>query len=455
MSKTILTFWSGLQTIGGNIAEIRYGNDRIIFDFGLVYNPSTSFVHKATGRSDRYVLDLLKIGAIPSIDGIYTTEELKDNAFNLKKPIGFEDFNINTGIFISHLHIDHMGVIDTVASAIPIYMSNESKQLYHVLSKIDEGLIRERHVTGINYQESIKIGDIVVTPFQTDHDVYGSMALLIRTPDLTVVYSGDIRMHGQHKEYNQAWLEKLRGINIDLLLMEGTSFQSTHAKKAKSPLVEAETEIAQVIKKTVINHNRLVLFNIYHRNIDRLNNFIKAGKLCGRTIVLEPKTAYIANQFAEVTDFAIFVSNDSKQSDWYQDIFKKYPRVTIEQINETPNNYLLQNSFDNMADLLDLDVAGSIYLHSNGMPLGEFDPNYQILLSFLKQFQIEYKSFNVSGHATQEDILQLIEDIKPKLLVPWHSHYPELMKPLDPNQAVFLPRKNKKYFFDNGQLIEV
>ncbi|WP_112179051.1 MULTISPECIES: MBL fold metallo-hydrolase [Paraliobacillus] len=455
MSKTTITFWSGLQTIGGNIAEIRYGNARVIFDFGLVYNPSTSFVHKATGRSDRYVLDLLKIGAIPAIDGIYAREDLKDNVFNFKKPIAYEDFKMNTGIFISHLHLDHMGVIDTVASTIPIYMSNGSKQLYQVLNKINEGLMRERDVTGINYQDSIKIGDIIVTPFQTDHDIYGSMAMLISTPDLKVVYSGDIRMHGQHPEYNKAWLEKLLDINIDLLLMEGTAFHPNLTEKTKIPLVETETEIAQVIKREIINHNRLVLFNIYHRNIDRLNNFIKTGKQCERTIVLELKTAYIADQFAEVTDFAIFVPNDSKESDWNQNILEKYPRVTIEQINATPNKYLLQNSFDNIADLLDLDVSGSIYLHSNGMPLGEFDPNYQILLSFLKQFQIEYKSFNVSGHATQEDILQLIEDIKPKLLVPWHSHYPELMKPLDPNQAVFLPRKNKKYFFDNGQLIEV
>lgn len=45
MNKTTITFWSGLRTIGGNIAEITFGNNRVIFDFGLVYDPASLIVN--------------------------------------------------------------------------------------------------------------------------------------------------------------------------------------------------------------------------------------------------------------------------------------------------------------------------------------------------------------------------------------------------------------------------
>lgn len=455
MNQTTITFWGGLRTIGGNIAEIKYGNDRVIFDFGLVYDPSTTVI-QTKQRASKYVSDQLQLNAIPMIDGIYQQEDIQAGVYAFEPLKAFEETELNTAVFISHLHLDHIGAMDTIAPQIPVYLSKESKAYFHQLEKIGEGLTKQRDYTGIDYQEPLHIGAIKVTPFQTDHDAYGSMAMLVETPDLTVLYSGDIRMHGQHPEYNQALIKAMQDYTIDLLLLEGTSFRPHTEEKstADQTSVQSEKEIASFIAKKLNAQDRLAVFNIYHRNLDRIEHMIDVGNRTKRTVVFELATAHLADRFASDKQFAILVPSREALTVWEQDLMDRYPIVNATQINQAPATYFVQNSFDRITDLLDLEVQGALYFHSNGMPLGAFDPNYHALLGLLEQLGLIYQSVNVSGHATQSDILALIDAIQPRLLVPWHSHYPELVIPNNPEQAVFLPAK-ATYVYNDGTLNKI
>ncbi|SDZ38713.1 ribonuclease J [Evansella caseinilytica] len=452
MQKTKLTFWSGLNTIGGNIVEICYGKDRVIFDFGLVYNPAAAVSRIGGKHRQSYVLDMLKLGAIPSIDGLYAKADLAGEAYSMVKPDSKEDVGMKTAVFISHLHLDHMGAVDAVSPAVPVYMSGESLKLYKALTDIGEGLSRPRELASLSYTRPVAIGDITVTAYQTDHDIYGAASFLIETPDLTILYSGDIRLHGQHPEYNDRWLETMAEKHVDILLMEGTAFRPEQEKEEPS-LVKTEAELPEAMEKSTRLVKGLVLFNFYHRNIDRIGHMISAAKQMKRTCVFEPKTALLADAFLNDPEFQVYDNGRNRLSEDNEKKLTKYRYVTTAEINRVPQHYLLQNSFENLDDLLDLCLDLSAYIHANGMPLGAFDPNYHILRSFLDHFGIEYLSFNVSGHAGQSDILQMIDRINPELLIPWHSHYPELVKPLNKQQRIFLPEAKQTYVYENNQLV--
>ncbi|MFC4401558.1 MBL fold metallo-hydrolase [Gracilibacillus xinjiangensis] len=450
MTRTTMTFWSGLKTIGGNIVELCYGNDRIIFDFGLVYDPKSSLLNKSTRSPGNYVADMLKLGMIPAIDGIYSEEDIQ-YIENLQ-PLNPTDYG-NTAVFISHIHLDHIGAIDTIAPAIPVYMSNDSKKLYQAFCKTDQPFYRKREVTGLNYQEVIQIGQIKVMAFQTDHDVFGAMALLIETPDLTILYSGDIRMHGNHVEYNETMLDYMEKIDINILLIEGTSFQPSESKTEAS--LQNEKAIRKQVADMIIDKDELALFNIYHTNLDRVQQFIDAANDAGRKVVFEVETAYIVDQLLEIDNLSIFYNERMNyDKEWKQTLMKKYPLITNTTLNENPGEFLVQSSFHYIMNLLDLRVKDAIYLHSNGMPLGSFDPNYDRLLALLSHLEIQYQSLNVSGHATEKDILDIIARVNPNLVIPWHSHYPELVIPKDKNQPVFFPKAKKTYYFHDNELKE-
>lgn len=454
MSKTTMTFWRGLRTIGGNIAEICYGNDRVIFDFGLVYNPAGSLLEQSSLRNKTYVHDLLRLDMIPAIDGIYSEKDLRGKDYYEKHPITVEQSNYETAVFISHLHLDHMGAIRAISPNVPLYMSEESAQLFEALTVIEEERPLHREMSKLTHKQPIDIGAIKVTPYKMDHDVPGALSLYIETPDLTILYSGDFRMHGENPEWNKRWINVFKEKDVDLLLIEGTTFRPDEEKNMDSepPLCENEKEFANISAKLIRQAEGLAIFNIYHRNIDRIDRMIEAASLSGRKLVLEPETAYIADQFLNEKDFLVL---DYQVGDWVKSLEEKYQLISLDAINRNPNKYVLQNSFQYLAQLLDLHLDGAIYLHANGVPLGDFDPNYEKLLTFLDHFNVKHYSLGVSGHASQEDVLAVIDQIKPNILIPWHSHYPELIKPTDENQVVFLPEAEEVYRYENGTLKKV
>lgn len=453
MTKTTIKIWRGLRTIGGNIAEIRHGKDRVIFDFGLVFDPAGSMLGDSTGRESKYVHDLLRLGMIPNIDGIYAAEDLQDESFYEYLPQAAESSDWNTGIFISHLHLDHMGAIRAISPHVPLYMSHESVDLYETLITIGEEEKNDREINRLNKEETVEVGEIKVTPFRVDHDVTGSLSLLIETPDFTTVYSGDFRMHGKYPEWNEAWVQALEKKSVDVLFVEGTTFRPEEDDQPYISLCETEKEVAEKVAELNRETKGLSIFNIYHRNIDRIANMIEGGKQSGRKVILEAETAYVADNFLDHPEFLIMDTKKDMLPGWKKDLFEKYDQITAEEINKAPEDYFLQNGFHLLMNLLDYDLRESIYLHSNGMPLGAFDPNYQKLQAFLERLGVNHQVLDVSGHASQEEVLKVIDRVSPEVLIPWHSHFPELVKPLNKEQKVLLPENQVTYIFENNQLV--
>jgi len=218
--KTKLHFWGGLDTIGGNILEVRYEGSRVIFDFGKKYNPADTILTNAKGREKSRVADMLKLGILPKIDGIYSRANIVDCGL-----IPAEEDTFNTAIFISHLHLDHFGNIDAPAPSVPIYMSDDSKSLLLTLMEMGEPpFAHQEALRGMAYEVPVHIGDITVTCYQTDHDVHGCTAMLIETPEIKIAYSGDIRLHGPKPETTRHWIAEMNKKAVDYLLMEGTAF---------------------------------------------------------------------------------------------------------------------------------------------------------------------------------------------------------------------------------------
>lgn len=58
-----------------------------------------------------------------------------------------------------------------------------------------------------------------VTPYETDHSVYGSVGYILEG-DHSIAYTGDIRLHGARKQKSYDFIEGAKG--SDILIIEGT-----------------------------------------------------------------------------------------------------------------------------------------------------------------------------------------------------------------------------------------
>lgn len=388
-------FLSGLNTIGANIIDIQSNSGRIIFDYGEIFN------------SD--------LGRLPEWD--HSIE--------------------NTAVFISHLHIDHIGSLDKVPAEVPIYMSKDSYELYRWLIEIEEEQAIQATVYPLAYNEVKTIGDIQVVFKKSDHDIEGACAIFVQTPDVKLINSGDVRLSGNYSENVFKWLKEGKEFKPDIFLLEGTSYSFEEENETKERVTEEEM-YEQWSNLLTSHSDEIVFVNPYIRDRVRLKNLARITQKVNRKIVLEPKYAYLFERQKEVFPFLVLKELDHTQS------YEKNG-VTFEEIQRNPGQYVLQNSFENKEFME--KFQGGVYCHSNGEPLGDYDVRYQDLIAAIDKHHFTFKDLSVSGHATKEDLIKMAKEVNAKMTIPWHSFKPEkLMEGLaTAGLSTFLPEKETVY----------
>ncbi|MBZ5963622.1 MBL fold metallo-hydrolase [Leuconostoc gelidum subsp. gelidum] len=367
-------FLNGLNTIGGNVVSFTQGKTRLVMDFGVNFAPSEI----PTG-------DLLANGTLPDLPDLFTDAHSE-----------FE-----TTIFVSHLHLDHMGALKYLTKPTDVYMSQASADLYYVLTKLGIESAPYANIKVIDFENPTNFGKFEVTFFETDHDARGAAAIRIRNGEHTVVHSGDVRLDGPHPERVNHWADILRDENIDLLLLEGTEFsfdEDNDISHERHTEMSLQQNFAQILQDS----EQLVVINPYERNIDRLVALQETVHADGREMRWD-------HQFATI--LRAMGMTDVKEIDW---------ATVLAQ----PDHYVVQNHFNQLHDLDQFNGA-YVYLHMNGEPLGEYDPRFAELSDYLTSNNVLLRSLGVSGHATPNDLVALAQHVNAQKTVTWHSFKPE------------------------------
>jgi ribonuclease J len=112
--------------------------------------------------------------------------------------------------------------------------------------------------------------------------------------------------------------------------------------------------------------------------------------------------------------------------------------VTPDLVRADPRGYLLSLNLFTMNNLFDLfpdrAKAGGLYIHSQTQPHNDdMEQDLFRLQRWLMAFNLNApdhipKRTHVSGHVSEEDMGGILDDLKPKLLIPIHSEYPGLTR---------------------------
>ncbi len=168
---------------------------------------------------------------------------------------------------------------------------------------------------------------------------------------------------------------------------------------------KADKKAKEIIKERLINTPKLELAKFY---VSKFSNFWNNGSFAG-------------DYWSEAgLDEAYNINFDTLLND-QGDFFWQLDTLALEHIDKLKE--------------------GGIYIHSNAVPLGDFDPNFK---PFVKNFEDNDIKFNIvkcTGHARPLDLIKIINLIKPKLLIPIHSYRPE--KLYNENGDVLLPKKGQ------------
>jgi ribonuclease J len=441
-----LTFYGGVNEIGGNKILLQDKKTRVLFDFGqsFVFGDDY-FTGYLAPRGVNGLGDYLTFDLLPRIEGLYSKEMLSHCDLPYCEP------RIDA-VFVSHAHFDHINHLKFLDPEIPVYTGYGTKLFMECMEETGFSCDYGTHACNrFRTGDKIKIGSLTVEPVHVDHSIPAAYGFIIETSQGNVVYTGDLRRHGPRSDLTEDFLEKAKAADPIVMISEGTRM-ATSEKRQNIGEPDVKKHATQVIAGT----DKIVFATHYSRDIDRFNSFFKAAKNANRKLVINPKTAYLLTKLLDdkhlkvpdpLKDDGILVyykrkksgnHNDKDYFIWERAFMKKM--ITHEYVQKHQKELVMDLDFYHLTELIDIKPeAGSTFIHSMSEPFSEEDIEDQVMHNWIDHFKLKFHQMHASGHMNKEQLADMVNYIKPKILFPIHTE----------NQLLF------KSYYKNTQRIEL
>ncbi|NYT18458.1 MAG: MBL fold metallo-hydrolase [Methanobacteriales archaeon] len=478
---TELSFYGGVDEIGGNKIKVASPDSSFFFDFGLAFSRANTYLSEfLQPRKANGILDFVALGLLPCLKGIYREDYLRHVGLSHPEEPGVE------GVLISHSHVDHVSYVHHLREDIPIHLSEESylilraledtgaasfseylhlkKSFQLVPKKTGKGYTRKTITVDRDLQitmpyHKFQLGDFQIQSAPVDHSLPGASAYLAENGEGMMVYTGDLRFHGRQPELTHQFVKKARKAQPTTLLCEGTRINSTGNT--------SEEDIQRKAEEVLQDFKGLVVVNYPVRDLDRLLTFYQVARNTDRQLVVSLKQAYILDLFQgrgypELDDVLVYqpkkgwgmvtkntyacqddewVCTSDLDPELIQRDYRNWEREFLDQdytinyqdLQENPEEYLFRCDFFELKELIDIKPEKGIYLKSMTEPFDEeMEVNEEKVRSWLKLFNLPLlKGFHASGHANGEEILDMIREINPEEVYPIHTEGKEQFKVLE------------------------
>ncbi len=430
-----LTFYGGVNEIGGNKVLLEDQDTRVFLDFGQSFTFGRNFF---TGwlspRAINGLGDYFEFGLLPKLKGLYAEEQLQftDVAYVKSK---FD------AVFLSHAHFDHVNHIEFLDPEIPIYLGVGTKLFLEAMEKTSSFCNYRKHLfRTFRTGDKIKVGNIVVEPVHVDHSIPAAYGFLIHTSEGTIVYTGDLRAHGPRKDMTEEFRDKARESEPLAMICEGTRMVEKEKRKNYS-----ELQVKKLSSKVVSSTSKIVFVTRYSRDMDRFRSFHNVAKDNGRKIVISPKTAHLLSRLVEdkrldlpdpLKDKNILIyykrkkTGEFKETDYY--VWERQfmdKMVTHEFVPKNQSKLVMDLNFYQFAELIDIKPdPGNHFIHSMSEPYSEEDIEDQVMHNWLNHFKMQFHQLHASGHMNRQQLTGLINHIRPRRILPIHTENQQLFK---------------------------
>ena len=447
-----LTFYGGVNEIGGNKILLEDKGTKIFFDFGQSFSFGSSyFANWLEPRGINGVGDYFEFNLLPKISGLYAKDQLASTNLKYTEPE-------ISAVFLSHAHSDHVAHIQFIDPGIPVYMGVGTKLFMESMEETSSFCdFGEHPCNKFRTGHKVKVDSVTVEPVHVDHSIPAAYGYIIHTSEGRVVYTGDLRRHGPRKDLTEDFLGKAEKTEPIALICEGTRMAQSENRQNFS-----EPQVKQLGNKIVASTNRAVFMMRGSRDIDRFNSFYMVAKKNKRKLVITPKTAHLLSKLLDdkhlkvpdpLKDNDILVYYKRKKSakfdekdyyPWERKFMNKL--VNHQYIRKNQDRLVMDLDFYQFAELIDIKPrAGSHFIHSTSEPFSEEDIEDTVMHNWLDHFKMHCHQVHASGHMNKKQLVEMVKFIKPKRTFPVHTENQDLFKYYCPNTQTI--EQGKMYCF--------
>lgn len=418
-TKLSLIPLGGLGEIGKNMMVVKYGENIIVIDSGLMFP-----------EEEMLGIDVV----IPDITYLLENRE------------------IVRGIVLTHGHEDHIGALPYVLKQInvPVYGTKLTLGLL-------QGKLKENNVAGGVTLHTVKPRDVVdIGPFKVEfikvsHSIPDSVAIAIHSPVGTVVHTGDFKFDQTPVDGQITDFQKFAELG-----QKGTLVLMSDSTNVERPgFTMSEKSVGGTFDDTFRAASGRIIIATFASNVHRLQQAIATAYKYDRKVAVAGRS--MVNVIGIATDLGYI--------DFPKELF-----VELDEINRLPADRVCilttgsqgepMSALTRMAmsDHRQVDIlpGDTIIISANPIPGNEKMVARTIDNLFKQGAEVIYESFSgihVSGHPSQEELKMMLNLVKPKYFVPVHGEYRHLIKHSHLAAEIGVPR-NHIFVAENGHVLE-
>jgi ribonuclease J len=418
-TKLSLIPLGGLGEIGKNMMVVKYGENILVIDSGLMFP-----------EEEMLGIDVV----IPDITYL------------------LENRGIVRGIVLTHGHEDHIGALPYVLKQInvPVYGTKLTLGLL-------QGKLKENNVAGgvtlhtVKPRDAVDIGPFKVEFIKVSHSIPDSVAVAIHTPVGTVVHTGDFKFDQTPVDGQITDFQKFAELG-----QKGTLVLMSDSTNVERPgFTMSEKSVGGTFDETFRAASGRIIIATFASNVHRLQQAIATAYKYDRKVAIAGRS--MVNVIGIATDLGYI--------DFPKELF-----VELDEINRLPADRVCilttgsqgepMSALTRMAmsDHRQVDIlpGDTIIISANPIPGNEKMVARTIDHLFKQGAEVIYESFSgihVSGHPSQEELKMMLNLVKPKYFVPVHGEYRHLIKHAHLAAEIGVPR-NHIFVGENGHVLE-
>ncbi|HEY7390283.1 MAG TPA: ribonuclease J [Bryobacteraceae bacterium] len=412
----------GLGEFGMNMTALRYGDDIIVIDSGMMFPDA----------------ELLGVDLVMP-DLTY----LKENQEFVR------------GLVLTHGHEDHIGAVPYFLSEIDVPVYGTDFTLALVDRRLEEyDLEQEPRFIHVRSKQMVDIGPFKIEFIHVTHSIVSAVALAISTPLGVVIHTGDFKVDPTPTDNELFDLHTLadygkRGV---LLLLS----DSTNADRPG--YTESERAVRPRMEEVFTRAERRIVVSCFSSSIHRIQLVLDLAQEYGRRVAVYGRSMVTVTEIAhslgllDIPDGILLRPQDT------MDTAPEKVAVLISGTQGEPMSALARVAVDNHKHL-SVEAGDTVALSSRIIPGNEKAIFRMIDHMSRRGADVMYGTMNpplhVSGHASVEELKLVLNLVRPRYFVPIHGEFRQLSKHARLAEHLRFAGLKDTFIMESGDILEV
>jgi len=330
------------------------------------------------------------------------------------------------GIIATHAHEDHIGAIPHLMRRFPAPIFGSQVTLAFTRRRLHQAGVAGADLRVISPREPFRLGPFTIEPIRVTHSTPDSMALAIRTPAGLIVHTGDFKIDPQPvdgRHFDHQRFAELGAEGVALLLSDSTNVERPGRSASESSLLPT---LREIIRRT----RGKFFLSAFSSHLHRIRQVADLSHEAGRCVVP------VGRRMAESTrlglelgelDFPPGTFIDRAEAE-----FLEARRLTFLAGGSQgePLSALVKIATDSHPRVR-VDPGDTVVLSSRFIPGNERTIHTLIDHLYKCGAEVYYETVSpvhVSGHASRDELAEMIRLVRPLHFVPIHGEYRHLAR---------------------------